>query len=63
MTLQLDPHPMLLGLVLQSNPLKFRSCKFNVIINIINITLGLGVAIKPKTLGYNFAKKPNTFRS
>jgi hypothetical protein len=61
--LQLDPRPMLLGLVLQSNPLKFRSCKFNVIINIINITLGLGVAIKPKTLGYNFAKKPNTFRS
>jgi hypothetical protein len=30
-----------------------------VIINIINITLGLGVATKPKTLGYNFAKKKN----
>jgi len=63
MTLQLDPSPMLLGLVLQSNPLKFRSCKFNVIINIINITLGLSVATKPKTLRYNFAKKTNTFRS
>ena len=47
---------MLLDLVLQSNPLKFRPCKFNVIINIINITLGLGVATKLKTLGYNFAK-------
>jgi hypothetical protein len=54
---------MLLGLVLQSNPLKFRPCKFNVIINIINITLGLGVTTKPKTLEYNFAKKSNTFRS
>jgi hypothetical protein len=58
--LQLDPHPMLLDLVLQLNPLKFRPCKFNVI---INITLQLGVATKPRTLGYNFAKKPNTFRS
>jgi hypothetical protein len=48
---------------LQSNPLKFRPCKFNVIINIINITLGLGVTTKPKTLEYNFAKKSNTFRS
>ena len=54
---------MLLGLVLQLNPFKFGSCKFNVIINIINITLGSGVATKPKTLGYNFAEKPNTFRS
>jgi hypothetical protein len=54
---------MLLGLVLQSNPLKFRPCKFNVIINIINITLGLGVATKLKILGYNFVKKPNIFRS
>jgi hypothetical protein len=48
---------------LQSNPLKFSPCKFNVIINIINITIGLDVATKLKTLGYNFAKKPNTFRS
>jgi hypothetical protein len=48
---------------LQSDPLKLRSCKFNVIINIINITLGSGVAAKLKTLEYSFAKKPNTFRS
>jgi hypothetical protein len=53
---------MLLGLVLQSNLLKFRPCKFNVIINIINITLGLGVATKSKILGYNFIKKSNIFR-
>jgi len=45
------------GLVLQSDPLKFGSCKFNVIINIIKIILGLGVAAIPKTLKYNFAKK------
>ena len=63
MILQSDPHSRLLGLVLQSNSLKFRSCKFNVIINIINITFGLGVVVKPKTLGYNFIEKPNTFRS
>jgi len=63
MTLQPDPHPRLLGLVLQSNSLKLRSCKFNVIINIINITFGSGVAVKPKTLRYNFTEKPNIFRS
>jgi hypothetical protein len=57
MTLQTDPHPRLLGLVLQSDPLKLGSCKFNVIINIINITLELGVAATPKTLRYSFAKK------
>jgi len=56
--LQPDPHPKLLGLVLQPNPLKLGSFKFNVI---INITLGSGVAVKPKTLEYSFAKKPNTF--
>ena len=55
--------PMLLGLVLQPNPLKFRSCKFNVNINIINITLRSSIAAKPKTLGHNFAEKPNTCRS
>jgi hypothetical protein len=58
--LQPDPHPRLLGLVLQLDPFKPGSCKFNVIINIINIT---GVAAKPETLGYSFAKKHNTFRS
>jgi hypothetical protein len=63
MTLQPGPHLRLLGLVLQSDPLKLESCKFNIIINIINITLGSGVATTPKTLGYNFAKRPNTFRS
>jgi hypothetical protein len=63
MTLQSDPHPRLLSLVLQPDPLKLGSFKFNVIINIINITLGSGVAVKPKTLGYSFVKKPNTFRS
>jgi hypothetical protein len=63
MALQPYPHPRLLSLVLQPDPLKFGSCNFNVIINIINITLGSGVAAKPKTLGYNFAEKPNTFRS
>jgi hypothetical protein len=52
-----------LGMVLQPNPLKLRSCKFNVIINIINITFGSGVAAKLKTFGYSFAERPNTFKS
>ena len=47
-------------LILQSNPLKLESCKFNVI---INITLESDVAAKPKTLGYSFAERPNTFKS
>jgi hypothetical protein len=55
--LQPDPHPRLLGLVLPLDPFKLGSCKFNVIINIINITLRSGVATKPETLGYSFAKK------
>jgi len=58
--LQPDPHPKLLGLVLQSDSLKLGSCKFNVIINIINIILGSGVAATPKTIGYSFAKKKKT---
>jgi hypothetical protein len=62
MTLQPNPYLRLLGLVLQSDPFKLESCKFNVIINIINITLELGVAVILKILGYNFAKRPNTFR-
>jgi hypothetical protein len=37
LVLQLDP--MLLGLALQPDPLKLRSCKFNIIINIINIII------------------------
>jgi hypothetical protein len=50
-------------LILQPDPLKLGSFKFNVIINIINITLGSGVAVKLKTLEYSFVKKPNTFKS
>jgi hypothetical protein len=46
--------------MLQPGSLKLGSCKFNVIINIINITFRSGVAVKPKTLGYSFAEKPNT---
>jgi len=57
MTFQPEPHPRLLGLVLQTNPLKLGSCKFNVIINIINITLGSDIAAKSKILGYSFTKK------
>jgi len=63
MTLQSDSYPRLLGLVLQPNSLKLRSCKFNIIINIINITFGSGVAVKSKTLKYNLTEKLNIFRS
>jgi hypothetical protein len=49
-----------LGLVLQPDPLKLGSFKFNII---INITFGSGGAVKPKTFGYSFVKKPNTFKS
>jgi hypothetical protein len=49
--------------VLQSDSLKLESCEFNIIINIINITLGSSVAARPKAFGYIFAKKPNTLRS
>jgi hypothetical protein len=61
--LQPDPHPRLLDLVLQSDSLKLESCKFNIIINIINITLGSSVAGRPKAFGYIFAERPNTLRS
>ena len=63
MTLQPDPHPMLLGPVLQPNSLKLKSCKFNIIINIINITFRSSVAARPETFGYIFAERPNTLRS
>jgi hypothetical protein len=36
--------------VLQPNSLKLRSCKFNVIINIINIIFGSGVAVNSRLL-------------
>jgi hypothetical protein len=63
MTLQPDPHPKLLGLVLQSDSLKLESCEFYIIINIINITLGSSVAARLKAPGYIFAEKSNTLRS
>jgi hypothetical protein len=40
--------------VLQPGSLKLGSCKFNVIINIINITFRLGVAAKFKNFEYSF---------
>ena len=61
--MQPDPHPRLLGPVLQPDSLKLESCKFNIIINIINITLGSSVATRPKALGYMFAERHNTLRS
>jgi hypothetical protein len=48
---------------LQSNPLKLGSCKFNIIINIINITIESDVTVKLKTLKYSFVEKLNTFKS
>jgi len=62
-TLQSGSHPRLLDLVLQTNLLKLGLCKYNVIINIINITLRSGVAAKPKTFRYNFAERPNTIKT
>jgi hypothetical protein len=63
MTLQPNLHPKLLCLVLQSDPLKPGSCKFNVINNIINIIFGLGVAVKSKIFGYSYVERSNTLRS
>jgi hypothetical protein len=63
MTLQLDSHPRLLCLVLPLDSLELESCKFNIINNIVNITLGSSVAARPKAFGYIFAEKPNTLRS
>ena len=63
MILQPDPHPRLLDLVLQSDSLKFESCKVNIIIIIIiNITLGSNVAVRLKAFWYIFAERPNTFK-
>jgi len=62
MTLQPNPQPKLLSLVLQPDPLKPGSCKFNVINNITNIALGLGVAAKSKTFRYSHTKRPDTLR-
>jgi hypothetical protein len=63
MTLQSHPHPRLLDPVLQPDSLKLESYKFNIIINIINITLELSVVARPKALGYIFAERHNTIRS
>jgi len=49
--------------MLQQDSLKVESCKFNIIINIINITLGSGVAARPKALGYIFIEKHNILKS
>jgi len=48
---------------LHSNSIKLGSCKFNIIVNIINITCGSGVADRLNALRYNFATRPNTLRS
>jgi hypothetical protein len=50
-------------MTLQPDSLKLESCKFIIIIIIINITLGSSVATKPKALGHIFAERPNTLRS
>ena len=63
MTLQPDSHSRLLGPVLQPDSLKLESCKFNIIINIINITFGSSVATKLKAFGHIFAERLNTLRS
>jgi hypothetical protein len=49
--------------VLQPDLLKLESCKFNIIINIINITLGPSVAARLKIHRYIFAERLNTLRS
>jgi len=54
---------MLLDSVLQPDSLKLKLCKFNIIINIINIILRSSVAARPKAFGYIFAEKPNTLTS
>ena len=61
--MQPDPRPRLLGPVLQPDSLKLESWKFNLIINIINITLESSVAARPKALGYIFVEGHNTLRS
>jgi len=49
-------HSRLLGPVLQPDSLKLESCKFNIIINIINITLESSVATKLKAFKHIFAE-------
>ena len=56
MTLQPGLHPRLLGLILQSDPLKPGSCKFNVINNIINIAFELVLQSNPRFFGIAMQK-------
>jgi len=63
MTLQPDLHPRLSSSLLQPDSLKLESYRFNIIINIINITLGSSIAARPKALGHIFAERPSTLRS
>jgi len=49
--------------MLQPNSLKLDSCKFNTIINIINITLGSSITAELKALRHIFAERPNTLIS
>ena len=49
--------------MLQPDSLKFEISKFNIIINIINITFGSSVTARSKALGYIFAEISNTLRS
>jgi hypothetical protein len=49
-------------LMLQPDSLTLGSCKFNIIINIINITFGSGLTNRPNALRYNFIERPNTLR-
>jgi hypothetical protein len=63
MTLQSDAHPRILGPVLQPDSIKLELCKFNIINNIINITLRSSVATRSKALEHIFAERPNTLRS
>jgi len=56
-------YPRLLGLILHPDPFKLGLDKFNVDINIINITLASDVTAISKTLRYNSIKKLNIFKS
>ena len=48
--------------MLQPNSLKFELCKFNIIINIINIIFGSRVTDRLNALKYNFVEKPNPLK-
>jgi len=49
--------------VLQPDSLKLELYEFNIIINILNIILGLSVATRLKTFKYICTKRHNTLRS